>query len=211
MRHMVERSNNFIDRLFGKRTRNIVHEIPEHISGLPTFSPEQSLSLERMGYVIYQLTGHSVATLRNSGNLFFSLWHKGEAFENEPSMRTEVAVNSRALFLPHSNRKNLSEQQNLISQFNEKIMREVPGVIAKLGGVSDYAELSFLHENVTRERLFGSKYNFNYTRTITPTDSSHVATVGDFRAHGLRISYCPNERGDAEVWVALLIVPESAR
>jgi hypothetical protein len=137
--------------------------------------------------------------------------HKGEAFENEPSMRTEVAVNPRALFLPDSNHKTLSEQQALISQFSAKIGSEVSGVVAKLGGASDYAELAFAHERATGDRLFGRDYDYDYTRTTTPTDGFSVALVGNFGDLGLSVFYWHCNLSDAYVWAAPLVVPESAR
>lgn len=195
----------------GRRSSNIDLGKSEHISGLATFSPEQRRGLEHSGYILHQLTGQSIATLRDAGNSFWSSLHKGEAFENEHSMCTEVAVNPRTFFLPHSNRKTLSEQLALISQFNAEIGREIPGVIAKLGGVSDYAELAFAHERATGDRLFGRDYDYDHTRTTTPTGGFSVAVVGSYGDLGLGIFYWHRDISDGYVWAAPLVVPEPAQ
>lgn len=204
---MQERFN----RLFGRRTGNIDLGRSEHTSEFATFSPEQRRGLERSGYVLHQLTGQSIATLRDAGNSFWNSWHKGKAFENEPSMRTEVAINPRALFLPNSDRKTLAKQLAMVSRFSEKIRKDIPGVTAKLGGVSDYAELAFAHERVSGVRLFGRDYDYHFTRTTTSAGGSVVALVGRFYDDGLGVSDWRRDRGLRGVWAAPLVVPESVR
>jgi hypothetical protein len=200
------------EQQFGRRTTNVDLGGSERTSGIATFSAEQRSGLERLGYnFIYPLIGQSIADLRDAGNSFWSSWHKGYAFENGPSMRTEVALNRQALFLPDSNRKTLSEQLAIISQFSAEIERRVPGVIAKMGEASDYLRLAFAHNNSTGNRLFGPDDNFDYARTTTPTGGFYVAMVGYFLDRGLDVRDLHQDDGYGHVWAVPLIVPESAR
>jgi hypothetical protein len=146
------------------------------------FSVEQRKNLERKGYLVYSLTGQTIATLRDAGHPFWSTWHQGEAIEQVRSLLTEVAVNPKSLFLQDSNRKTLDEQLAAVEKFRRKLSGEVKGVTAILGTAPDYAELVFSHLSATGKRLFGKDYDYDYTRTTTPTGESDVAIVGDFAA-----------------------------
>jgi hypothetical protein len=200
-----------MERFFGKQVTNIDLGGSERTAGIATFSTEQKRGLERLGYkFIYPLTGQSIATLRDAGNKFWSSWHKGEAIEAVTSMHTEVALNPTALFLSGSNRKTLTEQLAIVSRFNKALGKEVPGVVAKLGGVSDYAELAFAHQRATGDKLFGSKYNYDYARTTTPSGGSNVAVVGGFGDDGLDVDYWDRGDGSRYVWAVPLVVPKAA-
>lgn len=172
------------------------------------FSQEQRKNLERKGYLIYSLTGQTIATLRDAGHPFWSTWHQGEAIEQVRSMLTEVAVNPKSLFLQDSNRKTLDEQQAMVEKFGRKLSGEVKGVTAILGTAPDYAELAFSHLSATGKRLFGKDYDYDYTRTTTPTGESRVAIVGDFDGgRGLDVfSWSQGGRAD-DIWAASLVVP----
>jgi hypothetical protein len=195
----------------GKCVMNIDLGASERTSGIATFSTEQKRGLERLGYkFIYPLTGQSIATLRDAGNKFWSSWHKGKVIEAVTSMHTEVALNPTALFLPGSNRKTLTEQLAMVSRFSSELAKVVPGVTAKMGGASDYSELAFAHEIATGDKLFGSKFNYDYARTTTETSDSDVAVVGHFRVDGLDVNYWARDGGHSNIWAVPLVVPASA-
>jgi len=99
----------------------------------------------------------------------------------------------------------------MISRFSRELGKVVPGVIAKMGGASDYAELAFAHERATGNKLFGSKYNYDYARTTTQTSSSGVAVVGPFYDDGVDVYDLHPDDGYDRVWAVPLVVPASAR
>ena len=201
-----------MEQFFGRRTDNVDLGDSERTSGIATFSEEQKNGLARLGYeYFYPLTGQTIASLRDSGNRFWSSWHNGDKFEKVPSMGAEVALNPRVFFLLRSNNKNLSNQVTMISKFSEELRKEVPGVVAKMGEASDYSELAFAHERATGVRLFGRDYNFDYARTKTPTSGSYVALVGDFDDNGLDVYRLHRGHGYDGVWAVPLVVPEVAR
>ncbi len=201
-----------IEKFFGRQVTNIDLGGSERTSGIATFSKEQKSKLSRLGYeYFYPLTGQSIASLRDAGNSFWSTWHKGDAFENTPSMRTEVAILPRILFLKNSNNKTLSQQLGMISRFSTELAKAVPGVAAKMGGAADYAELAFAHEKATGDKLFGSKFNYDYARTTTETSGSVVALVGDFGGFGLNVDDWDRGSSSGNVWAVPLVVPASAR
>jgi hypothetical protein len=181
----------------------------EELTSLIRFSPEQRKALEHKGYIVYQLTGQTIAKLRYAGHPFLSL-HQGDPFERVASMRTDVAVNPRSLFLKNSNRKTLDEQLVMINKFANKIGHEVNGVTAILGSAPDYAELVFTHAAAADKMLFGKENNYGYTRTATITSAATVSVVGWIENNGLNI----DEWGQGDcldtLWVAPLIVPSVA-
>lgn len=180
-------------------------------ANISRFSAEQRKGLERKGYLVYSLTGQTIATLRDRGHPFRSTWHQGEAIEQVRSMLTEVAVNPKSLFLQDSNRKTLDEQLVAVEKFGRKLSGEVKGVTAILGTAPDYAELAFSHLSATGKRLFGKDYDYDYTRTTTPTGESGVAVVGVFYAdRGLLVHDWGRGGRAGGIWAAPLVVPAVA-
>lgn len=180
-------------------------------ASISRFSAEQRKGLERKGYLVYSLTGQTIATLRDAGHPFWSTWHQGEAIEQVRSMLTEVAVNPESLFLQDSNRKTLDEQQAMVEKFGRKLSGEVKGVTAIFGTAPDYAELAFSHLSATGKRLFGKDYDYDYTRTTTSTGESGVAVVGRFVAgFGLGVGGWGRGDRDGGIWAAPLVVPAVA-
>jgi hypothetical protein len=175
------------------------------------FSAEQRKGLERKGYLVYSLTGQTIATLRDAGHPFWSTWHQGEAIEQVRSLLTEVAVHPKNLFLSDSNRKTFDEQLAMVEKLGKKMAGEVKGVTAILGTVPDYAELAFSHLSATGKRLFGKEYDYDYTRTTTPTGGSLMPVVGRFTADfGLYVSNWLRDARDDDIWAAPLVVPSAA-
>jgi hypothetical protein len=174
------------------------------------FSESQSNALEKKGYRIYWLTGQSVSHMRNLGFPFFSDWHKGEPFEDQLSMCTDVAFDPKHFYLPDSNRKPLEIQIEMVKEFGNTIEDEIPGVTAMVGNVADYAELAFAYQKQKRQRLFGP-YNYACTTSLLP--ESYAAVIGNV------LDYVYNDvvilrvlQGDMGkyLWAAPLVVPSSA-
>jgi len=177
-------------------------EAPE----IQRFSTEAREALEARGFVVYELTGQSIKSLRDQRHPFWSTWHKDyPQFEALPSRKSEVAIDPSKLFIPRSNNKTLAEQLEAVRKFSDGL--NIPGVEAVLGEAADYTELAFTHLDKTGKRLFGSDYGFNYTRTQTRVEGL-VASVGDLYAdHGLDVDhwYPSNRHGD--LFAAPLVVP----
>jgi hypothetical protein len=176
------------------------------------FSQEAKGALEKEGYKIHTLTGQSIASLHEAGRKFWTTWHKDNPqFEALTSMQSEVAVNPSQLFLPKSNNKTLTQQEEMISKFSQKLGKKIPGVEAIMGGVPDYVDLAFTHLDATGERLFhGENYDYDYARSNTPTAAGQVARVGYFNSvDGLHVSDWRSDRGHARVFAAPLVVPKA--
>lgn len=170
------------------------------------FSQEQREALRKEGYVVYELTGQSIADLREQGKPFWSTWHKSHPeFEALTSRHSEVAINPKQLFLPDSNNKTLRQQQAMIGRFSFFFGSTISGVKAVLGEVPDYVELAFLSPE--KQRLFGEKNGYNYTRTQTRVDSD-VANVGYFDpGNGLNVDRWYADGCNDYVFAAPLVVP----
>ena len=215
--HELRSTGNEEDRAFAdmakayRKQRGGDIPLKEKIGDVVRFSPEQRKGLERKGYLVYGLTGQTIATLRDTGHPFWSTWHQGEAIEQVRSMLTEVAVNPKNLFLQDSNRKTLDEQLAMVEKFGRKIAGEVKGITAILGSAPDYTELAFAHQDQRGQRLFGEDFNYDYTRTTTPTGGSDVAIVGFFSADfGLRVAFWHRVGRVGDFWAAPLVVPAAA-
>jgi len=192
----------------GKTLFKLFGDVPSETEKTETkrFSNEARKALEKEGYVVYELTGQSIASLREQGKPFWSTWYKDYPdFEALTSRKSEVAINPKQFFLPKSNNKTLGEQQALVERFSTDIFAKVSGVEAVLGEVSDYTELAFLSPE--KQRLFGEKYDYNYTRTQTRVWSD-VAIVGDFLpGGGLLVDYWHPGRRHDFLFAAPLVVP----
>jgi len=176
------------------------------------FTPEQRKALKKQGFVIYDLTGQSIRTLRDSGRQFWTTWHKDfPDFEALGSMQSEVAINPNRLFLPESNNKTLAQQQEMVSKFSKELGKKVRGIKAIIGQAPDYVELAFRHLDETGDYLFGAKYSYDATATKTPKSGSRVVyVVGKFDAdNGLIVSYWNILAGHGHIRVAPLVVPAS--
>lgn len=174
------------------------------------FSPEAREALEAKGFRVYELTGQSIASLREQGKSFWSTWHKGyPEFEALASRHSEVAIDPKKLFIPRSNNKTLEQQLEAVAKYSDSL--GIQGVEAILGEVPDYTELVFAHLDKTGQRLFGEKYDYNYTRTQTRVESV-VANVGHFGADdGLDVSGWNPDYRDVVLHAAPLVVPTGTK
>jgi len=169
---------------------------------LVRFTSETKKALEREGYVVHELTGQSIASLKDQGRGFRSTWHRYPDFEALASRLSEVAINPEELFLQRSGNKTLSEQQRLIAAHSAMLSLRYPGTEAILGEAPDYIEIAFKHLDATKQYLFGKDFGFNFTRTNTrveggvaslglfdPGGGWHVGSWGaDVRSGGLRVA-----------------------
>lgn len=184
-------------------------QTPEVPVEIKQFSDEAREALEKQGYIVYGLTGQSIKTQREAGRPFWSTWHNSYPdFEALTSMQSEVAINPSELFLPMSNNKTLPQQEEMVTKFSEELAKKITGVAAIIGQAPDYVELAFQHLDVTQNRLFGSKYDYNYARTKTKTSGPLVALVGYFDPGcGLDVGHWTAGQGHKDVSVAPLVVP----
>ncbi len=191
---------------------------PETQPDIKQFSPEARCILEKKGYHIYSLTGQSIESLRAGGRPFLEMLY-GQLYELYPQLETmrsrlsEVAINPDYLLLPNSNRKTLTQQEDMVEEFSEEL--NIPGAKAIIGELPDYVELVIRHHGATLGILFEHKTNDSkYTRTKTPTGWRHgVACVGNCITDlyfGLSFDDIEDDQTDDTVFVAPIIVPEAA-
>jgi hypothetical protein len=177
-----------------------------------TFNQEQSRALERKGFTVFNLTGRTIATLRDESNPVYSTWHTREAFERLPSLRSQVAVKQGETFLNLSSHSILTENLDQVDRYANRIGQEVRGVTAIMGSVADYSELAFSYLKRTGEQIFGKKYtytNFQYARTTTLAghgDSSLAVAYGN---EGLIIQMCSTTGVSYDIHASPLLVPVS--
>lgn len=216
----LRKTGNKQDELFAKQIgiiREFRGDIPLPVASVEApkvevarFSPEAREVLEAKGFKVYELTGQSITSLREQGKQFWSTWHRDYPdFESLTSRHSEVAIDPKKLFIPRSNNKTLQEQLEAVAKYSESL--GVQGVEAVLGEVPDYTELAFAHLDKTGQRLFGKKYDFNYTRTQTRVGGD-VAFVGRFHADdGLHVYYWFPDSRDGLLHAAPLVVPTGTK
>lgn len=183
---------------------------PEKLVKIQSFPIETQQALKKEGFLIYPLTGQSMKSLKEAGKKFWSTWHKAYSdFEALSSRLSQVAINPQKLFLPDSNRKSLSKQEEMVANFSQELSRKIKGVKAIIGEAPDYIELAFAHLETTGEYLFGEKYNYHYARTKTLINDSEVANVGCFsRKFGLQITRWRPRHSLESIWAVPILVPD---
>lgn len=176
------------------------------------FTDEAREKLTREGHLIYTIGGQSIATMRDAGRPFWSTWHKDyPEIEALTSTYSEIAINPDPVkfFIPRSNNERLDRQLEMVDDYSNKLSKKVKGVQAVLGQMPDYADLAFSHLDATKDRLFGEKYDYRYTRTQTPTVGTSVACVGGFIADdGLSVGNWAHDVGNSGVFASPLVVPK---
>lgn len=211
--HDQERADQVAIMLKG-RGKDIALPVAEARVRRPLSSEEREALAKEGLTAVYSLTGETIADQREKGRKF---WYVAESDNNSlvavRSLQGDVAVDPRSnkFFLPKSNNLTLDQQLEMVAEFSHKLQRRLKtdSVEAILGQAPDYTELAFLHLDATGERLFGEKYDYNYTRTVTPTVGSHVAVVGRFDAdRGLVVYRWGRDDGDGLVFAVPLVVPK---
>lgn len=227
---VLERWEKRQDRLGNKVGAEIAHtlrkqfgDIPERSIEIKRFSSKDRESLKRKNFIIHTLSGQSLKDLMEAGRKFAATWfqHKPEyklQFENLISRPSQVAINPESLFLPQSNYKNFREQEEMMADFNKELSQKIKGIKAVIGEVTDYAELAFVHLDVTGEYLFGKKHNYDLVRTKTLffddfTQCLEPAYIGSFHpgkslCNGLEIRLTSCNDRYKNMWVAPLIFPK---
>lgn len=165
------------------------------------FSPEARKALEMRGFVIYTLRGKSLRQLREEGNRFWTNWHQSCEFDGRSSEACEVAIKPGELFLKGSGKKTSLEQENIISDYSEKLSAEIKGVQAIIGEADQYAEFAFVYVGVTHKKLFERRN----IRTKTKVGSRLILV--DFGEYGLGVSRCDPEDRNVNFPVFPLVVP----
>jgi len=129
------------------------------------FSPEARQRLKVAGYSVYELTGQTLQSLRNSGRKFISNWHINyPALESQHSRLSEVAINPDHQFLAGSDPRTFEEQQQMVQKFSQQLQKSIGGAEAVIGEVADYLELFYAHFDTKSESIIGNKL----VRTKTP-------------------------------------------
>jgi hypothetical protein len=193
------------------------------------FTSEQRSALEKLGYVIYNLTGVNTFDLTRERGLKIG-WYNGRpprwagyAPEYENSMKSEVAINPKSFLLPKSNECSYNdkgyERQRMVFFLGKQIEYTIPGITAKIGRVPDYAELYVEHQEATGKRLWGHDYKhdikllgreYNHEEIYTHTSLGNLSvTIASVYGGGLEVSTFNSYLGKL-VWAAPLLVPKLA-
>ena len=166
------------------------------------FSSEQTEELKKRGFIIFELTGQSITSIKASRNFFSSYWHNGKDIEHVTSKNSEVAINPERLYLPYSGNLTLPDQLLLTDRYSKNVSQEIPGVVAVIGSMADYLELECLYRDNT---LYAARDDRISTTTLT--EAGRNVFVGESFDGGLVASY---RFGLAytDIKVVPLIVPE---
>ncbi len=188
--------------------------VPEDPIEIKCFSDEQRDVLDENGYIIYDLSGESVNTQKQTRN---ATYLTREDIGPVTSMCSQVAINPKELFLPDSNNKTLRQQELLVEKFSQGLEKKLRGISVKaiIGEAPDYVELDSKHYDATYYgdglHLFErDEYISRFARTKTPTGNSSVAQVGWVKSYrsGIEVKHLHAMVGDPYVYAAPLIVPE---
>lgn len=174
------------------------------------FTPEIRELLEKDGFVIYSLTGRSIADLKEEGN-FIDIVPWVSNRDNTlhiPSRQTEVAFHPdpKRFFLEGSSEKTELEQQILLLQFSRQFETSFPGTKVIKGEGADFIELALRYYEDSKKRLFGKKYGYRYTRTNS-SSGGHGLVVGRYINKEFSVGVGSSGEADKQLGLAYLVVP----
>lgn len=214
-------SNNYLKVPRGQAVETVNADstsTPEAKIEIKRFTQEEREVLAKEGLrAVYTLSGETIQMQKDAGRRF---WYIASSDSGQllsvQSMFSEVAFDPRPskFFLPKSNNSTLDQQLEMIAEYSHNLQRKLgtQTVEAVIGEAPDYTQIAFAHLDVTRKRLFGSDYNYNYARTKTPTVGSSVAGVGYFDdVDGLDVDVWRRGHGLSLVWAVPLVVPSGSR
>ena len=204
------------------------------------FTPEDKEALKKEGYLFFESTGKSVNDLRKKG--YKIDWSKDTHMrkglnvpdndENEPSLRSEVAINPKKLYLEkkykeilgkridpdHREVIDLTDKEAVNNFSKEELAKKAPGAKAIIANPATWAEVTFKHEEVTGEKLFGGdRKDDRYHCTGTETQSVGWNPCPSGRGEGVTIGFQGDKKLSIIDWggghgaestdIAPLIVP----
>lgn len=187
------------------------------------FTPKTRILLEDCGYLIYELSGVLIDTLRKQECKIRPKSISTFEFESVHSRISEAAINPNLFLYSNFEYDDFNKQSSMVGSLSREF-KDV-GIEAKaiIGEATDYAELAFLHLDRTDKYLFGTvnKHSLWRTRTSTLTIRSRLpflskfAIVGPFYVHtiglniggGLDGKGIRKGEGDQSIGVLPLIVP----
>lgn len=180
--------------------------------GNPNFASEAREYLINEGYLIYNLQGESISSLRRRGRPFWGTSSEFTEAEDICSIDGEIAINTKSPFLPRSNRLDLVKQQEAILEYSRNIEKKIKSLRAVMGSASDYAEFAFRHFDASGERLFGITHDFPHVRTRTPISQTKNLTVGIFDSiNGLLVSAWDKfDDSQNRLWAVPIVIPKVA-
>ena len=138
---------------------------------LPPLSAETQKLVEHMkhdGYVVYETTSRSPASLRSDGMHYWFLNDKLADIIASPALLAFKKAPSE-FFLPGSQNIVHDEQVKLFPEEQVKVDRKYPGagLVVKEGKLPEWTEVALKHFKATGVRIFGRDYGCNYTWTDT--------------------------------------------
>jgi hypothetical protein len=175
---------------------------PEKQLETKRFSKEQKEALRKKGFLIYELAGQSIRSIRGSGYKIISTWEREVSeFDAFKSMKSEVAVNPKKLFLARYVKETTADRERAIEKLGQDL--KINGVKAINGDIADWTELFYKHLDATGNSLFYG----DYVRTSTRKDS-FVALAGGFKRSIGLIVRCWYPTMDPDVvHTAAMVVP----
>lgn len=156
-------------------SKELRHQVLSHIEssekgGIEVFGIETRRKLKRMGYVIGEMHGETVASLRDKGYDLGLTWQDDALFMNRVhSRKSEFAINPDTLFLPGSFMLTKKQQRRFVNDQTNNLrqVRYLDKIIGAGGNVADWAEIDNWFHNTTGEYLL-SRYEGCGIQTSTP-------------------------------------------
>lgn len=197
-----------------EQKEQMIPEIPILLAPLSEKTKEALESLKGKGWVIVTLTGDSIEDLRGSGReiQYAHGWpNERQNIEALPSLRGDVIMNTNALPLVGSNKRNHLEQARMIVDLQNELSETVPDVQGIMGRISDCAAaisclLDMKGEDFQRKWIRDAHVR-TYTRRSSSSDEH--ATVG-LNGSGLKIgSWRLGDPGDS-IYTLPMFVPKAS-
>jgi hypothetical protein len=186
------------------------------------FSSEAREALQQQGYVIYELKGESIQSLKDAGRPIKQTWENHlphhtykhsfsyPEFDEMQSMRSEVAVNPEKPFLRWSGFRRFKGQEASVRRFSKRLNKRVPGAEAKMGEAPDYIELAFQHQDKTGKQLYTEPHPVTKS-FYKGADTPQVATISFHPEGSIWVQSWITEMSHHGIGAMPLIVPAEIR
>lgn len=137
------------------------------------FTEEARKSLEKKGFLIYELTGKTLSELEELGiRIAGEWWEEEQSLTGKTSRKSEVAITPEFYLFPdHFNPSRMftfAEKQQAVEKFSNSLSRRIfgkgiKGVEAVIGEIPDYAEL--ILQTKDKKSMFSKDVGGIYTNT----------------------------------------------
>ena len=146
-----------------------------------SFSPEILENLDRLGFRVYTLAGHSIASLQEGFGIKLYTnrisgdpgWGKLKTSTTKAGLQIAIAKEPADFFIPGSNNKSFADQIKIIDSYSSNVAAEPSGFVAGTMDLLEWLEV-YGFRKVEGDDLFGQRYGHRYAISTFGYRIAHI-------------------------------------